>query len=120
MANPVTDWQIITKDPDGAAAFYKELFGWSIDTANGLGYRMVDTQSDGQGIAGGIWPSPPDGHALVQLFVEVADVDAAVERVAELGASIVMPKQVLPDGDEMAIIHDSYGLTFSLCRRRQQ
>ncbi len=36
-------------DPDGAAGFYKELFGWNVDTANGLNYRMVDTQSDGKG-----------------------------------------------------------------------
>ncbi len=114
MGNPLTHWQIISKDPDGAAGFYKELFGWKVDTANRLNYRMIDTQSDGKGVPGGIWPGPPEGHALVQLFVEVDDVDAAAEKATELGAAVVMGKQVLPDGDEMAIIHDSFGITFGL------
>ncbi len=118
MGNPVTHWQIISKDPDGASGFYKELFGWNIDTDNGLNYRMVDTQSGGKGMPGGIWPSPPEGHALVQLFVEVDDIDATAQKATELGAAVVMPKQILPDGDEMAIIHDAFGITFGLWRKR--
>ena len=58
MGSPVTHWQIISKDPDGAAGFYEELFGWKVDTDNGLNYRMVDTQSDGRGVPGGIWRGP--------------------------------------------------------------
>ncbi len=117
MGNPVTHWQIVCKDPEGAAGFYKELFGWKVDTANGLNYRMVDTQSDGKGVPGGIWPSPPEGQAVVQLVVDVDDVDAAVQKATELGAAVVMPRQVLPDGDEMAIIHDGFGITFGLWRK---
>lgn len=117
MGNPVTHWQIISNDPEGAAAFYRELFGWQVDAANALNYRIVDTDSDGRGIPGGIWPSPPDGHPLVQLFVEVDDVDAAARKATDLGAAVVVPKQVLPEGDEMAIIHDRFGITFGLWRR---
>ena len=111
MGNPVTHWQIVSKDPDGAAGFYKEMFGWAVDSANKLNYRMIDTQSDGKGVPGGIWPCPPQGQALVQLFVEVDDVAAAAQKAAKLGAAVVMPKQILPDGDEMAIIHDGFGIT---------
>ena len=118
MGNPVTHWQIISNDPDGAAGFYKELFGWKVDTDNGLNYRMIDTQSDGKGVPGGIWPGPPGGQALVQLFVEVDDVSAAAQRATDLGAAVVMPRQVLPDGDEMAIIRDAFGITFGLWRKR--
>ena len=117
MGNPVTHWQIVTKDPEGAAAFYQQMFGWRVDGDNALNYRMIDTQSGGKGVPGGIWPIPPEGQALVQLFVEVGDVDAATEKAKELGAAVVMPKQVLPDGDEMAIIHDNFGITFGLCRK---
>ena len=120
MGNPVTHWQIVCKDPDGAAGFYKALFGWSVDTANGLNYRMVDTESDGTGVPGGIWPAPPNGQALVQLFVEMDDVEVAARKATELGAAVVMPRQVLPDGDEMAIIHDAFGITFGLWRKRKQ
>ena len=52
MSNPVTHWQIISKDPEGAAGFYQEMFGWTIDTANKLNYRMVETGADGKGVPG--------------------------------------------------------------------
>ena len=114
MGNPVTHWQIVSKDPEGAARFYEELFGWSVDAANALNYRMVDTRSDSKGIGGGIWPIPPQGQPLVQLFVEVDDVEASTQKATELGAAVVMPKQVLPDGDEMAILVDPGGMSFGL------
>ena len=117
MGSPVTPWQIVAKDAEGAALFYKKLFGWKIDAANSLNYRMVDTCAEGKGIDGGIWPIPPEGQPLVQLFVEVEDMEAATQRAAELGAGIVMPRQVLPDGDEMAIIHDAFGIAFGLWRK---
>ena len=52
-------FDLLTEDVQAAQGFYKELFGWNIDTANGLNYRMVDTQSDGKGVpGGGSWMMP--------------------------------------------------------------
>lgn len=48
---------------------------------------------------------------------QIDDVDAAVHKATELGAAVVMPKQALPDGDEMAMIHDGFGITFGLWRK---
>ena len=115
MGNPVMQWQIVARDPDASARFYAALFGWKVQTNNALGYRVVDTGS-GRGINGGIWPSPPEGHNLVQLFVEVEDVDAFVAKAASLGATIVVPKTELPDGDALAIAVDPSGLSFGIYR----
>ena len=117
MGNPVTRWQIVSKDPERTTEFYGALFDWKIDTDNALGYRAVST-GDG-GIDGGIWPSPPDGHDLVQLYVHVDDVGAAVERAAGLGARVVVPPQKLPDGDEMAVLVDPVGLAFGVAKLAQ-
>ncbi|MBI3789712.1 MAG: hypothetical protein HY275_02405 [Gemmatimonadetes bacterium] len=117
MGNPVAHWQILAKKPDEAAAFYQALFGWSVHTANRLGYREVDTNADG-GIDGGIWPSPPEGNAMVTLYVEVDDVARYVKKATTLGAKVVMPPQQLPDGDEMAVILDVEGIPFGIMRRR--
>jgi predicted enzyme related to lactoylglutathione lyase len=117
MGKPVTQFQIVAKDPDKAAKFYGELFGWTIDTNNALGYRVVKTGSE-IGIQGGIWPSPPEGHAMVQLFVEVEDVKATVEQATQLGANVVIPPQTLPDGDEMALILDPEGIPFGLTKTK--
>ena len=109
MGCPVTQFQIVAKDPDKVTEFYSKLFGWTIDTDNAMGYRVVNTGSE-SGIQGGIWPSPPEGHALVQLFIEVENVKATIEQATQLGAKVIIPPQTLPDGDEMALVLDPEGI----------
>src|SRR5262245_54232571 len=115
VSNPVVQWQIVSKSPDETAKFYAGLFGWKVNSDNALGYRTIDTGS-ARGINGGVWPSPPEGHNLVQLFVEVDDVDAYVAKATRLGASVIVPKTELPDGDALAIVLDPSGLSFGLYR----
>jgi uncharacterized protein len=114
MSNPVLQWQIVARDPDAVTAFYAKLFGWKVTKANALGYRQVDT---GNGIAGGVWPAPPDAPSFVQLFVGVDDVPAAVAEATRLGATVIVPPSVLPDGDHIAILADPGGITFGVMRQ---
>lgn len=118
MGNPVVQWQIVAKDPDALTRFYSSLFGWKVQTGNALGYREMDTENP-RGINGGVWPSPPEGHNLVQLFVEVDDVDGYIEKAKKLGAQVIVPKSELPDGDALAIILDPAGLSLGLYRARR-
>jgi predicted enzyme related to lactoylglutathione lyase len=117
MSNPVMQFQILSKTPDAAAQFYSALFGWKVDADNPMGYRRIDTGSP-QGIQGGIWPAPPQSPDFVQLFVAVEDIQAAVDRARQLGARILIPPTKLPEGDEMAVLHDPQGLSFGVWRRR--
>ena len=113
MGDPVVQWQIVAKDPDAVARFYSSVFGWKVRTDNALGYRSLSTDS-GRGIDGGVWPSPPEGHNLVQLFIEVADIDASIAKAVAHGAKVLVPKSVLPDGDALAIVLDPAGLSFGV------
>jgi predicted enzyme related to lactoylglutathione lyase len=116
--NPaVVRWQIVTPQPEQSAGFYKQLFGWKVDQSNGFGYRELVSSSD-RGINGGVWPAPAEAPSFVQLFVEVPDVDASIAAAQKLGAAIIVPKAVLPDGDEMAVLRDPTGITFGLCLLR--
>ncbi len=115
MGQPVMRWQIVTKHPDRHGAFYAKLFGWEVTTNNALGYRMVDTGSE-RGINGGFWPAPPEAPNFVQLFIEVDDVGGHVKQATALGARVIIPPQKLPDGDEMAILHDPEGIPFGICK----
>lgn len=117
MGCPVIEWQMVAQDPERAATFYTGLFGWRIDANNALGYRRVDTGSRG-GIDGGIWPSPPEGHNLVQLFVAVESVADYAKKAEGLGARTIVAPQRLPDGDELAIMVDPLGMPFGLMKRR--
>jgi predicted enzyme related to lactoylglutathione lyase len=116
MANPVMQFQIISKDPSTTASFYGDLFGWTVDADNAMGYRRIDTGS-ADGIQGGIWPAPPQAPNFVQLFTAVEDVGAAVRKAEGLGAKLLIPPTVLPEGDEMAVMLDPQGMSFALWRR---
>src|ERR1700754_4837448 len=118
VGNPVVQWQIVAKEPEAVARFYASLFGWKVNTNNALGYRAIDTGSP-RGINGGVWPSPPEGHNLVQLYVEVDDIDVCIAKAQALGASVIVPKSELPDGDALAIVLDPAGLSFGLYRPRK-
>jgi uncharacterized protein len=115
MANPVVQFQILSKTPDETALFYSTMFGWKVDAGNPLGYRQIDTGSS-EGIQGGIWPAPPQAPNFVQLFIRVDDVKAFAEKAEGLGAKILIPPTTLPDGDEMAVILDPAGMSFAICR----
>ena len=116
MGNPVMQFQIISKSPEETAQFYSSLFGWKVDADNPMGYRRIDTGS-ASGIQGGIWPAPPQAPNFVQLFTAVEDVAAAVERAVSFGAKVLIPPTMLPEGDEMAVLHDPQGMSFAIWRR---
>jgi predicted enzyme related to lactoylglutathione lyase len=116
MSYPVVQWQIVTNNPDAAAAFYRDVFGWTITTQNALGYRQVDTGNGG--LKGGLWPSAPDTPSLVQLFIGVPDIERAVADATRLGAKVIVPATTLPDGDVMAILLDPAGVTLGIVRDR--
>lgn len=116
MANPVTHWQLLTKQPQKLEEFYSALFGWKISGDNPLGYKQVDTGCK-EGIHGGLWPiSQNEGHSMVQLFIRVDDVKTYVKKAEKLGARIVIPPQKLPGGDEMAVVVDPDGIPFAMFR----
>ena len=112
----MTQWQVVTREPEEHARFYSELFDWEIDQENPLGYRRVRT-AEGAELQGGFWPAPPEASPFVQLIVDVEDVDTAVERAIELGAKTIVPPSALPEGERMAVMHDPQGMPFALHAR---
>ena len=117
MRPAVVKWQIVTPQIDACSAFYTTLFGWTVNRDNTLGYCQIPA-GNGRGIDGGIWPAPPEAPSFVQLFIEVPDMDASIAHATALGATIIVPKAVLPDGDQMAVLRDPVGMTFGLCLQR--
>jgi predicted enzyme related to lactoylglutathione lyase len=116
MSDPVVRWQVVTSDPDSVSRFYSDTFGWTITTANALGYREADTGPGG--ISGGFWPAPPGVPGFAQLFIAVDDVERSVTDAVARGAKIIVPVSVLPDGDTMAILSDPAGMSFGVMKKR--
>jgi predicted enzyme related to lactoylglutathione lyase len=106
-------WQIVSPESAKLANFYCNLFGWTANGDNPLGYQAIDTGTE-QGIAGGIWPAPPAAPSFVQLFVQVDDCAAYVASATAMGATLLVPPQVLPGGDVMAVLKDPSGMSFGI------
>jgi hypothetical protein len=79
VANVVNHFEIHGTDGKRAQDFYGSLFGWSIDANNPMNYGMVSGEAGG--IGGGIAKSM-DGKPMVTIYVEVADLDATLAKVA--------------------------------------
>jgi predicted enzyme related to lactoylglutathione lyase len=118
MGNAVTQFQILSKSPDETATFYSGLFGWNVSADNPMGYRQIDTGSR-EGIQGGIWPAPSQSPNFVQFFVTVDDVKAMVKKAEEMGARLLIPPIMLPEGDEMAVLADPQQMSFGVWMPRK-
>jgi uncharacterized protein len=116
MGNPVVHFEIGVNDGKAANQFYAELFGWKIDANNPMNYGIVDTDSAGQGIGGGI-AKPPDGSGpYTTFYVNVDDLQAKLDQAEKLGAKTVMPPMQVPDGPEIAMFADLDGNVIGLAK----
>jgi predicted enzyme related to lactoylglutathione lyase len=108
--------ELVTTDPAGAAAFYRQLFGWRIDETNmGTGpYRVVHA---GDAALGGIMGMPPGASPMPPAwgcYVTVADLDQTLTTCKELGGRVVVQPMVVPNVGRMAVIQDPQGATLSV------
>ncbi len=104
-----------TPDPDGAARFYGELFGWTIDvTPSPMGPYLIAHVGDRQ-VGGMMAPSPGEAElpSMWTVFVYVADLDDVLGRVATAGGAILESPIDLPDG-RVAVVADPVGAMFGL------
>jgi predicted enzyme related to lactoylglutathione lyase len=89
VAYPVTHFEINAQDAPATQKFYRDLFGWGIDTNNPDNYGMIDTKNEGTGINGGIGASQ-QGKSWVTYYVECDDPAATLAKVERLGGRWVM------------------------------
>jgi uncharacterized protein len=108
MAGELSFFEIGVEDAQRGRAFYEALFGWIFEPgpSGGSGFGITTPHVAG-GMHGG------DKGAAPYLFFAVEDIDAAAERVRELGGEI---EEMDMDGDEEAVA--KFG-RFKLCKDDQ-
>jgi uncharacterized protein len=108
--------ELVTTDTDGAAAFYREVFGWDAVThGEGVG-AYTEFQVGGRSIAG-MMAKPPEMPAEVPaywgVYFAVANADETVQRATGLGGSVMIPPRAIEPG-RFAILVDPTGASFSI------
>jgi predicted enzyme related to lactoylglutathione lyase len=103
MGQPVVHFEVIGQDGEKLQSYFSELFGWEIDASNPMNYGIVqregNTNAEGVGIGGGIFGPAPGGYAgHVTFYVEVPDVEAALQKAESLGGTRLMGPDTVPGG----------------------
>lgn len=117
--SPPTDFtwhELATSDPQGALAFYSELFGWGHGPAHDMGpagtYQIIE---HGGAQVGGIYKvmdasKPP--HWLT--YIHVASVDKAAAAAKAAGGRVTQGPMEVPGGSRIAQILDPQGGAFAV------
>ena len=110
-------WELLTRDYDGAVAFYQSVFGWTTRThedSSDFRYAMaVDGDQPLAGImdASSFLPEGVPNHWSVYFGVD--DTDATLAQVVALGGTVRMPAEDTPYG-RMATVADPTGAQFKV------
>jgi uncharacterized protein len=103
---------LLSPDVEASAAFYRELFGWTIEEIPEARGQYWSIANDGD-LNGGLMPMPPGGHPAWNLYFGIEDVEAAIARAAELGAEALMGPMPVPSG-RFAVLRDPHNAVFSV------
>src|SRR2546422_260672 len=102
-----------TPDPEKAAAFYAQLFGWDCPpgTEETGGYRVCTIR--GKSVAGLMAQQNP-GPPAWTTYVNVTSADDAASAVTANGGQVFMPPMDVLDLGRMAILADPIGAVFGV------
>jgi predicted enzyme related to lactoylglutathione lyase len=123
MDHTVVHFEIPADNPERAAKFYHELFGWDIhrmEMEGGpeyWGVSTVPTDAKGQparpGVNGGLMRRQDPGHLPVN-YIAVENVDEFMRKAKRLGAAEAMPKTPVKGMGWFAWLKDTEGNVFGL------
>jgi predicted enzyme related to lactoylglutathione lyase len=108
-------YELMTTDPAAAIAFYRDIVGWNVEPF-GDDYAMW---MGDQGPVGGVTTLPERARAMGApphwlSNVTVDDLDASVAKARELGATVYVEPQEVPDVGRFAVIADPQGAAIAL------
>jgi uncharacterized protein len=102
-------------DPDGAARFYGELFGWETEDAMPPGsdgsYYMARLRGrDVAAVSGQMSPGPP----MWNTYITVDDADATAAKVSDAGGTVYSEPFDVFDSGRMAVLADPGAAPFCI------
>jgi hypothetical protein len=109
-------FELHTRDYDASVAFYRDVFGWDAHVVGDSPEFRYTTLGEGDAALAGIMDGSsylPDGAAAWSVYFRVADADATLSRIADLGGKVTEPAQDTPYG-RLAAADDPTGARFKL------
>ena len=111
--------ELLTTDPQAAAAFYEALFGWTHEVMDmPMGQYWLFKR--GAPFAGGMMPMPADaGSPPTWLpYFAVASADVAAASITALGGTVMMAPMDIQDWGRMTVAQDPTGAYFAVLENK--
>ena len=107
MTGKISYVQIPAADVGRSADFYETVFGWNIRRRDG-GQIAFD---DAAGEVSGTWLTErqPSSQPGLLIYINVEDVQRALEKIVEAGGEIVTPLTPQGEGEAFATFRDPAG-----------
>lgn len=109
--------ELITSDWQAGFDFYQKLFGWqktdAMEMAPGATYQMFGQNGATYGGMYSFMPGMPPVPYWMPYFC-IADLDASVARVNDLGGRVRHGPMEVPGGDRVAVCTDAQGAAFGM------
>ena len=110
----VVHFEFTAEDPDRAAAFYENVFGWKTSKWDGPeDYWIVNTGEDEPGINGGMMRRR-EGSPNATTSIEVESLDEYSDKVLKQGGTQVVPRTDVPGVGSYAYFKDTEGNIFCI------
>jgi uncharacterized protein len=110
-------FELHTRDYDRSVDFYRNAFAWDAHTASDTPEFRYTTLGEGESQLAGIMDDTPypgdDDPPHWAVYFAVSDADATLERVVELGGTVVRPAEDTPYG-RLAQAADPTGTVFRI------
>ncbi len=106
MATEVIHVEVTGSDGEGLQRFYRDVFGWSLDTNNPGGYGMY---RQGNGITGGIGAAGQGQPPGVKFYVHTDDPQDVLKKVEQAGGKVLMPLTEVAPKTNVALFADPEG-----------
>jgi predicted enzyme related to lactoylglutathione lyase len=107
MPHPVVHFEIGCRDRDATAKFYEDVFGWTTTPTGDL-TRDIATNADA-GVQGHMTALGHEPHNYVLIYIQVDDVEAAIEKVEDAGGANHIGPLPTPQGGAFAWVKDPAG-----------
>jgi predicted enzyme related to lactoylglutathione lyase len=113
--------ELVSNNAKATADFVTKMFGWKVQAMKmpaGMEYYMWNYPDGQMGTGGGIGNTSSEHRQTtphINIFVDVENIAAAVEKAKSMGATLLTPETAIPDGmGYFAVISDPGGCTLGL------
>jgi predicted enzyme related to lactoylglutathione lyase len=118
VGNPVVHFEVVGRNAKRLQAFYGQAFDWEVGTPSAAlnDYAIAKPNGNG-GIDGGIGGVRDEYDGHVTFYVQVPNLEKALQKIGALGGRTLMPPETIPGGTRFALFADPEGHAIGLVEK---